>query len=51
MTTEDLVTTKLSDRYLDALIRRDPATTISVIEDAIRQGLSPVSILVSIVGK
>ena len=51
MSTDDLVTTKLSDRYLDALIRRDPDTTISVIEDAIRQGLSPVSILVSIVGK
>ncbi len=50
MNTNDLVTTKLSERYLDALIRRDPTATISVIEDAIRQGLSPVSILVAIVG-
>ena len=50
MATNQLITQKLSDQYLDALIRRDSSSAINTIEDSVKHGLSAVHILVDIVG-
>ena len=48
---EPYISQKLTEQYLDALVRRDPEASYFVMENGLQQGLTPSELLVEVIAK
>ena len=48
---EPYISRKLTEQYLDALVRRDPEASYFVMENGLQQGLTPSELLVEVIAK